>query len=211
MIVDAVGIVEQEKVDTQTLERKRGKTFRASCSKPWPLGVSDDDTLVLSGRSAGQAGQQAERRRPERIRAAGDSRSGLEHIAAGDPGRHRPDSILAAAAGPCAIPNGGRRSSRRAASWWSGADARWQPTPTCAACWLKSSERSEQMLDTISVDTVLEAGFAAEDTEKARLTVESFRAVHRGATKTKSPPCRSSSTSLTPGPSPGGEADGRAA
>ena len=36
VIVDAVGVVEQEKVDTQTLERKRTRAVRQAAGSRWP-------------------------------------------------------------------------------------------------------------------------------------------------------------------------------
>ena len=52
VIVDAVGVVEQDKIDTQTLERKRTVPFD-KLLEPVALGAHDEDTLTsLAGRLA---------------------------------------------------------------------------------------------------------------------------------------------------------------
>lgn len=159
VIVDAVGIVEQEKVDTQTLERKPSKTFRQLLEAA-ALGVTDDDTLSsLAGRLVKLDRKLTEADR-NRIQAAGAEQSPAQ-IARGildalesdfSPGADRDPPLLEQAILPLAA------------------------NPDLRALLLEIQERNEQTLDTVSVDELTEAGFAPQDSEKARATVESFRA-----------------------------------
>jgi type I restriction enzyme R subunit len=160
VIVDAVGIVEQEKIDTQTLERKRSKSLRQLLEAA-ALGVRDDDTLSsLAGRLVKLDRKLTDVDR-NRIQATG-AEQGPAEIARVILTALEPDSD------------------------WVGAD-RDPPlleqailplaaNPDLRALLAEIHERNEQTLDTVSVDELTEAGFAPEDSEKARATVESFRA-----------------------------------
>jgi type I restriction enzyme R subunit len=160
VIVDAVGIVEQEKMDTQTLERKPSKSFRQLLEAA-ALGVQDDDTLSsLAGRLVKLDRKLTEADRG-RIHALGNGAAPAE-IAQG---------ILSALEWQ---PAPGTESTYEAQL--SQAILPLAKNPDLRALLAEIHERNEQVLDTVSVDVLTEAGFAPEDSEKARATVESFRA-----------------------------------
>ena len=58
----------------------------------------------------------------------------------------------------------------------------------------RSSSKNEQVIDTVTQDQVLEAGFSEAARERARRHRRHLRAVHRSSTRTRSPRCRSSTT-----------------
>jgi type I restriction enzyme R subunit len=164
VIVDAVGIVEQEKIDTQSLERKRSQTLR-QLLEAVALGVSDDDTLTsLAGRLVKLDRKLTEPDR-SRIKATGAEQSPAE-MAGAILTALEPDSVT------------GADSSFDSTLYETRLEQAIRPLAANPALRMLLDEiqtRSEQTLDTVSVDRVLEAGFAPEDSEKARATVASFR------------------------------------
>jgi len=162
VIVDAVGIVEQEKIDTQTLERKRSQSLR-QLLEAVALGVQDDDTLSsLAGRLVKLDRKLSDADR-NRIQATGAELSPGE-IAQGILTALEPDSAPDA------------ESSPDFSKMIEQAILPLAANPDLRALLAEIHERNEQTLDTVSVDELTEAGFAPEDSEKARATVESFRA-----------------------------------
>lgn len=159
VIVDAVGIVEQEKVDTQTLERKPSKTFR-QLLEAVALGVTDDDTLSsLAGRLVKLDRKLSDVDRA-RIRAMSDALD-LSDLATGILQAIEPDEALSVEASAAQVEQ---------------AILPLAANPELRALLTEIHERNEQVIDRVSVDALIEAGFAPEDSEKARATVESFRA-----------------------------------
>ena len=171
VIVDAVGIVEQEKVDTQSLERKRSHTLRQLLESV-ALGVSDDDTLTsLAGRLVKLERKLSDADRSRVQAAAGQS---LEQMADTILTALEPDSILSAANDRFVNPTVDQLSQVRA-ELVDQAVLPLASNPDLRGLLAEIHERNEQALDTLSVDTLLQAGFAPEDTQKARATVASFR------------------------------------
>lgn len=172
VIVDAVGIVEQEKIDTQTLERKRSKTLRQLLEAA-ALGVQDDDTLTsLAGRLIKMERKLSEADR-SRIQATGAAQSPAE-LAAAILAAIEPDAILSAASALAPSPTEAQIEQARTEL----AERALRPlaaNPDLRGLLAEIHERNEQALDTVSADSLLEAGFAPEDSQKARATVESFR------------------------------------
>ena len=164
VIVDAVGIVEQEKIDTQSLERKHSQTLR-QLLEAVALGVSDDDTLTsLAGRLVKLDRKLTEPDR-NRIKATGAEQSPAE-MAGAILTALEPDSVI------------GANSSFDSTLYEARLEQAIRPLAANPALRMLLDEiqtRSEQTLDTVSVDRVLEAGFAPEDSEKARATVASFK------------------------------------
>lgn len=159
VIVDAVGIVEQEKVDTQTLERKPSKTFR-QLLEAVALGVTDEDTLSsLAGRLVKLDRKLSDVDRA-RIRAMSNALD-LPDLATGILQAIEPDEALSVEASAAQVEQ---------------AILPLAANPDLRALLTEIHERNEQTIDRVSVDALTEAGFAPEDSEKARATVESFRA-----------------------------------
>jgi type I restriction enzyme R subunit len=174
VIVDAVGLTEQELLDPQTLERKPSATFK-QLLEAIALGVSDEATLSsLAGRLIRlekhlDRGQQTEIK--EHTGGAG-----LTEIARGLLEAVDADKILdiARRGDPLGRPN----TEQIQAAAHELAEQACRPLAADPDLRLRLTEwqrRSEQVLDEVSADTVLSAGFDAEATEAARRTVESFR------------------------------------
>jgi len=159
VIVDAVRIVEQEKIDTQTLERKRSLKLDKLLELV-ALNAADEDALLsLAGRLArlGRSLSPADEARVRTL-SGGVELTEIAHAilnaleAEPTPGEEDQPAVIEQALLPLAS-NPGLRNAI-----------------------LEIQSRNEQTLDTVSEDHVLEAGFSSADTEKARALVASFEA-----------------------------------
>jgi len=172
VIVDAIGIVERPKVDTQTLERKRGKTFQ-QLLEAVAFGATDEDTISsLAGRMI-RLDERLTEADQARVRGSGAQRS-IAEIAAALLDSLEPDSVQAAASALNPDPTEEQIEQARIQL----VEAAVRPlveNPNLRGVLAEIHARNEQTLDTVSVDELKEAGFAAVDTEKARTTVESFK------------------------------------
>lgn len=174
VIVDAIGIVERPKVDTQTLERKRSKTFQ-QLLEAVAFGATDEDTISsLAGRMIRLEGRLTEADQAQ-IRERGGAQRSIAEIASSLLSALEPDSALQAAA--ALNPNPTEEQIEQARVELVEAAVRpLVENPTLRGILVEIQSRNEQTLDTVSVDELLDGtGFAAEDTQKARATVESFR------------------------------------
>jgi type I restriction enzyme, R subunit len=172
VIVDAVGIVEQEKVDTQSLERKHSKTFRQLLESV-ALGVIDEDTLSsLAGRLTRLDGRLNDGDR-RRIEATGAQQTPIE-VASAILNALDPDAVIAAAANLYPSPTE-EQIVQVACDLREVAVQPLAENPSLRSVLVDIQSRNEQVLDMVSVDELQEAGYSAEGTEKARATVESFK------------------------------------
>ena len=197
VIVDAVGVVEQEKADTQMLERKRTVPFdKLLESVAW--GAHDADTLTsLAGRLA-----RLERALTDADRAEIGALTGgrtLRDLANALLDAVDPDIVGAGLApaldlgqSPDGQPQGiaptttddvgaglapaleGDREGTPLQEWIERATAPFDD-PQLRSTVIAIHRRAEQVIDRVSIDRVTEAAFSAEATERARATVESFR------------------------------------
>ena len=167
VIVDAVGVVEQEKVDTQTLERKRTVSF-AKLLESVAWGVRDPDTLTsLAGRLA----------RLERTLTEGDRRE-LAPLIEGRTLRDLANALLDAVDPDVAeAPGGDVGATGRSPVPDELVERATAPfdDPQLRSALIDIHRRAEQVIDRVSLDRVTEAGFDAAATDRARATVESFR------------------------------------
>ena len=179
VIVDAVGIVDQPKLDTESLERKRSVPF-ARLLEQVALGIRDEDTLSsLAGRLA-------------RLRVKLTEQDGYR-IAATSGGlslREITHRLLDA------IDPDVQVEAARAAAEQAGHVVPYEPTPeqvAAAAAELAEQAtlvfdraelrrtlidiqaRDEQTIDVVSIDEVKGAGYSVDATAKALATVNSFR------------------------------------
>ena len=173
VIVDAVGVVEQAKVDTQTLERKKSVAFD-KLLEAVALGARDDDTLTsLAGRLA-RVERSLNEQDHYKIAADSGGRT-LGDLARSLLNALDLDQQLAAAqliAGTDAP--SAAQIAQVAAQLIDAAVAPFD-NPNLRNTLIAIQQRNEQTLDQVSVDWVLESGFSADATAKARTTVESFR------------------------------------
>lgn len=159
VLIDAVGIVDQELSDTGTLERKRTQSFK-QLLESLAMGVTDADTLSsLAGRLSRLAkrlgtAEQAEVKERSGGLSLGEMANRL--LDAIDPDKiqmaESADQLMDAAVRPLAS------------------------NPDLRARLAEMQSRHEQAIDEVSVDTVIESGFSAEGTERARALVRSFEA-----------------------------------
>jgi type I restriction enzyme, R subunit len=189
VIVDAVGVVEAAKLDTQSLERKRSLPFDKLLSQV-ALGARDEDTLLSL---AGRLGRLERTLSPQDVYAIGAVSGGrtLKELANALLDAVDPDAWSAYAVGASLAP--GPDDGLVGAGPAPALDR--QPNPDLAAAQthlinaaaspfdhapLRSTlsaiqQRSEQTIDHVSIDAVREAGFSAADTERARSVVASFK------------------------------------
>jgi len=168
VIVDAVGLTEQELMDPQTLERKPSASFKQLLESV-ALGVSDEATLSsLAGRLI-RLEKHLDRVQLAEIR---EHTGGvpLTDIARGLLEAVDADKILERSSAAHVPEEQAARDLAEQACRPLAAD------PDLRVRLAEWQMRSEQVLDEVSADRVLSAGFDAEATEAARRTVESFRA-----------------------------------
>ncbi|CAG0935299.1 hypothetical protein TFLX_04131 [Thermoflexales bacterium] len=166
VIVDAVGVVEQAKVETQTLERKRSIGFD-KLLEAIALGAHDEDTLSsLAGRLARLDRTMTEQDRFNvRAIAGTDAREVANRLLdAIDP--DKPIEMVEA---------GGAISTEAARAELLDRAVRVFDDPKVRQMLIAIQARNEQTIDRVSIDVVREAGFSAADTDRARATIASFR------------------------------------
>jgi type I restriction enzyme R subunit len=173
VIVDAVGVVEQEHVETGTLERKRSIPFK-QLLEAVAVGQRDDDTLSsLAGRLARLEARLTEAERAEvTASAGGQSLRALVHslLDAIDPDCRGEVTSPSAAGGET---QGGETQPLRN-EWIERAIAPFD-SPQLRKTLIEIHERFEQVIDRVSMDRVTEARYDQTATERARATVASFR------------------------------------
>jgi type I restriction enzyme R subunit len=188
VIIDAVGVVEQDLVDTQTLERKRSKTFKQLLEAVAVGAADEDDLSSLAGRLA-----RLDRKLTTEERAEVDALSDGKRVGSlvnGLLDALDPDVQLEAAKKglppdihptPEHIAQAAKRLAEEAALPFAS-------NPALRNLLLTAHERSEQTIDEVSQDRVLEAGFSEMDGDKARATVESFQQVKELSSVLEKPP-----------------------
>jgi type I restriction enzyme R subunit len=170
VIVDAVGVVEQPKFDTQTMERKRTVPFDKLLEQV-ACGVHDDDTLTtLAGRLA----------RLERKLSEGD-REAVAELSGGCTLRDLANRLLDAVDPDVAWEAAQQLAGNETPTAEQLAEAQARLVQAATAPFdeprlrqrlVTIHQRAEQTIDTVSVDRVLEAGWSDE---QARSTVASFQ------------------------------------
>ncbi|MBN8592405.1 MAG: DEAD/DEAH box helicase family protein [Anaerolineae bacterium] len=170
LMVDAVGVVEQEKAETITLERKRTVAFGKLLDDLAAGDTTDDTLLTLAGRLARLAKHLSENDRAE-IRAASGGR-GLTEIAHQLREAADPDAAEARAAqAGQAEPTDDQIAAAAAAL---KRDVLRLLTPPLRKTLKSIQARDEMVIDEVSRDQVLFAGFT--DRSGAESAVQSFRA-----------------------------------
>ncbi len=180
VIVDAVGVTEQELVDTGTVERKRSASLK-SLLEAVAVGAVDEDTLSSLARRLAlmekrlNAAQREEvatlldtPHAPQRFGTLGDLAHAL--LDAGDPDKIY-EAAQAEAGGLGIEPDETQLESARQALVARAV------TPLAASPELRSFlQEREILIDETSVDAVIDKGFDVQATEHARRLVESFQA-----------------------------------
>lgn len=180
VIVDAVGVTETLKTDSRPLERKRNVPFDKLMLNV-ALGNRDEDTLTsLAGRLARLDREIGPKDRQAIANAAGFA--GVEYI---HPLRAivnhlldavEPETQIARASEMFATPTPSDAQIQQAADVLTREACAVFDKPTFRNTVIEIKQRSEQTIDTVSKDNVIFTGFDGSATERARKTVESFRA-----------------------------------
>jgi type I restriction enzyme R subunit len=166
VIVDAVGIVDQPKLDPEPLERQPSLSF-ARLLERMALGVVDEDTLSsLAGRLARLRGRLSEQD-AYRVAAAGGG------LSLGDIVHRLLDAIDPDAAGRRAEEVG--IDVDRAAAELMEEAARLFDSAELRQTLLDIQARDEQTVDVVSLDQIREARFGDDATAQALATVSSFQ------------------------------------
>ena len=174
VIVDAVGLVEKQKADNESLERKRAVSFDRLLEAV-AMGAAGEDTVSsLAGRLA-----RLERKLKPADEYAISAASGglsLRDLAGRLVDALDPDRALdlARETTGCQAP-GEEELAQAAAQLLEQAVEVFVARPQLRNVLKAIHEREEQTIDETSEDYVLAAGFSPEDTARARSTVVSFR------------------------------------
>ncbi|MCL4552408.1 MAG: restriction endonuclease subunit R, partial [Candidatus Marsarchaeota archaeon] len=172
LIVDAVGVVDLAKYDTQTLERKRKMSFEKLVEQV-SLGKHDEDTLSSIAARLSKLERTAD----------DDEQKALTEVAGGASLRDisnalldaiDPDKITELAKERFKVDEPSREQMKQAQEWLAERATSVFDSPEFRKLLLVIQRRSEQTIDIVSTDTVIEAGYSVEDTEKAKRTVDSF-------------------------------------
>ena len=167
VIVDAVGVVEHPKADTQTLERKRSVPFD-KLLEAVALGARDEDSLAsLAGRVARL--QRTLKPQDEfNINTATGGRT-LREIANALLDAVDPDIVGATLA------EGPRSGAEGAVAQLIERAVEPFHNPQLRRTLIEIQQRNEQTIDTVSVDHILGAGFSPEAAQGVLDTIQSFR------------------------------------
>jgi type I restriction enzyme R subunit len=169
VLIDAVGIVDQELSDPQTLERKRTQSFKQLLESV-AMGVTDADTLSsLAGRLS---------RLGKRLGAAeqAEVRERSGGLSLGEMANRLLDATDPDIVGTGLAPVQGDREGRPHNEILDAAVRPLASNPDLRRRLAEMQSRHEQAIDEVSPDHVIEAGFSAEGTERARALVRSFEA-----------------------------------
>ena len=174
VIVDAIGVTEHGLIETQTIERKPGASFE-NLLQAVALDAADEDTLSsLAGRLARLDRKLTQQYRYDlAARFDGVSVQGLANdlLSALDP-----DAQIAAAQEQFATESPTpAQVDAAAATLMQQAASVLADNPDLRAALIELHERNEQIIDEVTRDTVREAGFSLEASQRARATVDSFR------------------------------------
>ena len=175
VIVDAVGVTENDKTDSRPLERKRNVPFDKLVQQI-ALGIRDEDTITsLAGRLARLDREIGDKDRKEIANAAGGA--DLRAIV---------NRLLDAVDADKQIEQARKMFTTDAPSDTQVQAATEELTREGCAVFdnqkfrdtvIEIKQRNEQIIDTVSQDRVIAAGFDAGATGRAQKTVESFRAL----------------------------------
>ncbi|MCB2178411.1 DEAD/DEAH box helicase family protein [bacterium] len=168
VIVDAVGVVEQEKIDPQTLDREPTVPLKKLLDAT-KFGTGDEDLAsTLAARLARMHRQLTPSQHAKITQASGGQ--SLQELTNQLLDAVDPDRIAEAAAAQ------GLSHERAQQELIDSALRTFASHPELRSLLEDIRRAQEMVIDEISRDTVIEAGFSQDATERARETVRSFRA-----------------------------------
>lgn len=175
VIVDAVGVCESDKTDSRPLERQRTVAFDKLLLGV-ALGKRDEDTLTtLAGRLA-RLDREISRDEAKKLAALAGGKS-LAELSGTLLRAIDPDAIAERATGKSGASPAGVTPEAMTTASRQLADAACAPfdVPALRDALAKAKQDAEQIIDTVTVDTVLSQGFDAAAKAKAASLVQAFR------------------------------------
>lgn len=173
VIVDAVGVCEGDKTDTRPLERRRGVSF-TKLLESVQLGFRDEDVLSsLAGRLArlDRKLKDDERREIEKASGGVSLRTLINNLLQAIDA----DAQEAKAAEMFGTQTPTLEQVEQAAERLTEAACAPFDNPDLRETMRRLKERNEQIIDTVTQDELLGAGFDEAAKERARSTIETFR------------------------------------
>ena len=173
VIVDAVGVCENDKTDSRPLERKKSIPFD-KLLQAVALGDRKEDMLTsLAGRLAALDREITENDRQEIIRAAGGKN--LKQLANGLLDAVDPDKQIEKARAIFTIQDPSEPQIKQAAEELARTFCLPFDNPVLRNTLVAVKERNEQVIDAVSKDVVLDTGWDAAAKEKAQNTISTFK------------------------------------
>ncbi|MCG2728413.1 MAG: restriction endonuclease subunit R, partial [Candidatus Methanoperedenaceae archaeon] len=173
MIVDAVGVCENDKTDSRPLERKKSVAFDKLVVSV-ALGSRDEDTITsLAGRLARMDREIEEKDRLE-IQKAADGKS-LKEIINSLLDAVDPDKKLEKAKESFKTETPTEDEIRKAGAELAKSACAPFDAPKLRNAIIDIKKRNEQIIDTVSKDTVIFSGFDEQAKIKARTIVDTFK------------------------------------
>lgn len=174
VLVDAVGVCEQMKTDEPPLERKRSVAF-AKLLEQVAMGARDEDTLSSL---AGRLGRLSTRLTPDEAKEVATLSGGLttRDLANGLLRALDPDAQVAAAQTATGQTEPDEAAMRQAAEQLADEAARPFDSPQLRQVLAGAQRRDEQIIDTVTQDTLLAAEWDGQAEDQARRVAQSFRA-----------------------------------
>ncbi len=172
VIVDAVGTVEHPKADTQSLDRKRSVSFEKLLNAIAQGAVDADTLTALAGRLARLARTLSAEQAADIHRASGGrtladlSNALLDATDADEIADHAREIAGGADPSQAQIEDAVQALATRA--------VRPFDSPELRKTLISVHERNELLIDEVSRDSVLDAGYSVTDTARARRVTESF-------------------------------------
>ncbi|MCL6431548.1 MAG: restriction endonuclease subunit R, partial [Anaerolineae bacterium] len=173
VIVDAVGVCESDKGDSRPLDRKPSVSFRTLLTEI-AMGVRDEDTLTsLASRLARLDREIGPEEREQIAQASGGAT--LKEVVNRLLDAVDPDVQARRAQEQSAGAPPGEAEQRQAAEALAAEACAPFDSPRLRETLLEIKQRSEQIIDTVSQDAVLSAGYDEQAKARARTIVDTFR------------------------------------
>ncbi len=173
IIVDAVGVCEQDRTDSRTLNRKPSATLEQLLEYVAQGGIDPDELTTLAGRLARLEREFTPAQLAEVQELAGGK--SLPALAKGLLDACDPDCQLDAARLAFATDTPTEEQLSKAAEQLAQAATAPFAKPALRRRLLEIRQQNEQTIDKHTIDTVIESGFDAAAVEKAQAKVKDFR------------------------------------
>ena len=172
IIVDAVGVCEKDKTDSSPLDRKKSVSFE-KLLQAIALGNTEPEVISSVAARLARLGNKLNESEKAEIKKVGEGKS-LKGLASDLVGSLNPDRHVEQAKHTHKTDQPNDEQVRQAAIDLIGKAAAPLYNPDLRNLLIELHKKTEQTIDHVSPDQVIEAGFNAEALEKAKRVVESF-------------------------------------